>query len=133
MAAYPRQRRCVPGRRVVVRGNRAQHDRGGVTVEAAIAIAAFLMVLAMGLSGLSAVVDQVRCTDAAREAARLTARGTPEEATSAAKRIAPDNARVRITMNEQHIEVRVEATPAFTLLPGIHLHAEAFAVREPDG
>lgn len=102
-------------------------------MEAAIAIAAFVLVLAMALSGASAMADQVRCMDAAREAARLTARGEPGEAHSAAKRIAPKNAEVRITMNDDHIEVHVAAPPAGGLLPGIRLHAEAFAVREPDG
>ncbi|MGB3443062.1 MAG: TadE family type IV pilus minor pilin [Actinophytocola sp.] len=112
---------------------RRHRDRGGVTVEAAIAIAAFVLVLAMALGGAAAVADQVRCMDAAREAARLTARGEQDEAHEAAKRIAPRDAKVTITMNGEHIEVHVNATPAGGLLPGIHLHAEAFAVREPDG
>jgi Flp pilus assembly protein TadG len=104
-----------------------------VTVEAAIAIAAFVLVLAMTLSGISAMADQVRCVDAAREAARLTARGEPEQARTAAERIAPKNAEVRITMTDQHIEVHVNASPVGGLIPGVRLHAEAFAVREPDG
>jgi len=112
---------------------RRRHDRGGVTVEAAIAMAAFVLLLAMALGGTAAMADQVRCVDAAREAARLTARGEQEAAHAAAKRIAPKNAEVTITMNGEHIEVQVEATPAGGLLPGVHLHAEAFAVREPDG
>lgn len=115
------------------RGHRTPRDRGGVTVEAAIAIAAFVLVLGMALSGLSAVADQVRCVDAAREAARLTARGDEEAAKDAARRIAPTNAKVTITMTGEHIEVRVTATPMGGLLPGIHLQAAAFAVREPDG
>jgi hypothetical protein len=36
-------------------------------------------------------------------------------------------------MTGEHIEVQVSATPAGGLLPGLHLQAEAFAVREPDG
>lgn len=115
------------------RRRRRHRDRGGVTVEAAIALAAFVLVLAMTLGGVSAMADQVRCVDAAREAARLAARGEQDEAHSAAKRIAPRDAEVTITMNGEHIEVHVNATPAAGLLPGIHLHAEAFAVREPDG
>jgi Flp pilus assembly protein TadG len=106
-------------------------DQGGVTVEAAIAIAAFVLVLGMALGGTAAVADQVRCVDAAREAARLTARGEQDAAEEAAKRIAPNNAEVTITMTGEHIEVRVSATPAGGLLPGIHLQAAAFAVREP--
>lgn len=115
------------------RSGRRPRDRGGVTVEAAIAIAAFVLVLGMALGGTSAVADQVRCVDAAREAARLTARGEQDEAQAAAKRIAPPNAEVTIKMTGEHIEVHVNATPVGGLLPGVHLHAEAFAVREPGG
>ncbi len=110
-----------------------QGDRGGVTVEAAIAMAAFVLILGMALGGTSAMADQVRCVDAAREAARLTARGQQDEAEVAAKRIAPQNAEVTITMNGEQIEVHVNATPVGGLLPGIRLHASAFAVREPGG
>jgi Flp pilus assembly protein TadG len=48
---------------------------GASTVEAAIAIAALVVVLVLCLAGVSAVLMQVRCVDAAREAARLAARG----------------------------------------------------------
>ena len=109
------------------------HDRGGVTVEAAIAMAAFVLLLAMALGGTATVIDQVRCVDAAREAARLTARGEQDRAEEAARHIAPENAEVTITMTGEHIEVRVSAASAGGLLPGVDLHAEAFAVREPDG
>lgn len=112
---------------------RRHRDRGGVTVEAAIALAAFVLVLALALGGASAMADQVRCLDAAREAARLTARGEQDQAEVAAQRIAPRNAEVTITMNGEHIEVHVNATPAGAQLLGIRLHAEAFAVREPGG
>jgi Flp pilus assembly protein TadG len=116
-----------------LRRTREHRDRGGVTVEAAIAIAAFVLVLGMTLGSIAAMVDQVRCVDAAREAARLTARGDQDAAEAAAKRIAPQNAEVTITMTGEHIEVRVSATPVGGLLPGIHLQAAAFAVREPSG
>lgn len=112
---------------------RKHDDRGAVTVEAAIALAAFVMFLGLALSGLAAAADHVRCMDAAREAARLAAQGEPERAKYAAARIAPANAEITITTKGQHIEVDIHATPAGGLLPGIHLHAEAFAVREPDG
>ena len=107
-------------------------DRGGVTVEAAIGMAVFAMFLAVVLSGVSAMADQVRCVDAAREAARLAARGEQDEARTAVERIAPENAEVTITMTGEHIEVQVSSTPG-GLLPGLRLQAEAFAVREPDG
>lgn len=112
---------------------RKPNDRGSVTVEAAIGMAAFLLVLALALSGVAAAVDQIRVVDAAREAARLAARGEPDEGQAAAKRIAPPDADVAINVNGEHIQVDVSATPSNGLLPGIRLHAQAFAVREPGG
>lgn len=50
---------------------RLSGDRGAVTVEAAIALFALVTVLALSFAGIAAVADQLRCTDAAREAARL--------------------------------------------------------------
>ena len=65
---------------------RAEHqclsgEAGAVTVEAAFAIAALVAVLVLCLAGLTAVAMQVRCIDAAREAARLAARGDDGAAT----------------------------------------------------
>jgi Flp pilus assembly protein TadG len=116
----------MPGHR-----HRRHADRGAVTVETAIALASFVLLLAMALSALGAAADQVRCVDAAREAARLTARGEPERARTAAEHIAPRGAEVTITVKDEHIEVEVRAAPLGGLLPGIHLRAEAFATREP--
>lgn len=113
------------------RHRRKQNDRGAVTVEAAIALSAFIIVLGMVLYGLAAAADQVRCLDAAREAARLTARGEPEQARNAAARIAPAGAQITISTKGEHIHVDVRAAPAHGVLPGIRLHAQAFAVREP--
>src|ERR1700755_565651 len=56
---------------------------GGVTVEAAFAIAALVAVLMLCVSGLTAVSMQVRCVDAAREAGRLAARGDDGSAAGA--------------------------------------------------
>jgi hypothetical protein len=101
-----------------------------VTVETALALVSFLVVLTAALFGLDAAADQVRCVDAAREAARLAARGEPEkEAREAAQRVAPSNADVAITREDDHIKVTVRA-PANDFLP-IELTAEAFVVGEP--
>ncbi len=67
-----------------------------VTVEAAFAIASLVAVLVLGVGGLSAVGMQIRCIDAAREAARLAARGEGEAATAAARRVAPSGAVVHV-------------------------------------
>ncbi|WP_275450211.1 TadE family type IV pilus minor pilin, partial [Mycobacterium avium] len=57
---------------------------GASTVEAALGIASLVVVLVACLAGVTAVAMQVRCVDAAREAARLAARGDERSATAAA-------------------------------------------------
>lgn len=106
-------------------------DRGMVTVETAIALFAFMTVLALCLGTVSAAIDQLRCTDAAREAARLTARGDHPGAETAARHIAPHGATIHITTTGEEIHVSVRATPLSGLLPGLHLQADAYALTEP--
>ncbi|MGH3435754.1 MAG: TadE family type IV pilus minor pilin [Sciscionella sp.] len=101
-----------------------------VTVEAAIALAAFVAVLVLALACLVAVLDQLRCTDAAREAARLVARGESGRAHGAVDRIAP-GARLSVSVRGDEVSVDVRSEPAGGLLPGVHLDARAFAVAEP--
>jgi Flp pilus assembly protein TadG len=107
-------------------------DIGMVTVEGAIAICAFVVVLGMALGAVSAVLDQLRCTDAAREAARLTARGEPDRARAAAGRIAPRGAELAVQTTGDEISVRVNAPPVGRLLPGLRVSGEAYAIAEPD-
>jgi|1186.fasta_scaffold312659_3 hypothetical protein len=114
------------------RGRRGDdHDSGAVTVEAAIALGAFITVLALALGAISAAIDQLRCIDAAREAARLVARGESERARAVAADIAPTSANVTITVQGDRIEVEVRAEPVNGLLPGLQLHGAAFAIAEP--
>jgi TadE-like protein len=114
------------------RHDRGRHsDSGMVTVEAAIALCAFVTVLAMVLGGVSMVLDQIRCTDAAREAARLVARGEQNRAADAVNQIAA-GATLSITTVGDAITVGVIDPAIGGLLPGVHIHAEAYAVREPD-
>lgn len=113
------------------RTRRAGGDRGAVTVEAAIALFALVAVLALMFAGITAVADQLRCTDAAREAARLAARGEHGLAREAVARIAPSGATVRLNARPDGIEVTVLADPVGGLLPGVRLRGEAFAVPEP--
>jgi TadE-like protein len=121
MSSHHRRKRRPPG------------DRGAVTVETAIALSAFVVVLGLMMYGLMAVLDQVRCVDAAREAARLTARGEIDQAKDAASRIAPDGASIQVDVEGEHIQVDVLASPPGDMVPGVELHAVAFAVREPGG
>jgi hypothetical protein len=98
-------------------------------VEAAFAIAALVVVLILCVSGLTTVSMQVRCVDAAREAARLAARGDDGAASGAAKRIAPDGAAVQLRPDGQFVVAIVTAKSPF--LPGITIAAEAIAAAEP--
>jgi hypothetical protein len=69
----------------------------------------------------------VRCVDAAREAARLAARG--DDASAAARRIAPDGAALRLRTDGGFVIATVTARS--TLLPGLTVAAEAVAAVEP--
>lgn len=121
----------MPGPQVLsIRRPRAP-DQGSVTVESAIALCAFIVVLGLALAGITAVTDQLKCTAAAREAARLVARGEPDRARSAAADIAPSGARIDIAVHGDAITVEVGAEPAGGLLPGLRLTARAYAVAEP--
>lgn len=106
-------------------------DQGMVTVEAALALCSLVFVLALVLATVSAVAAQLRCVDAAREAARLTARGERDRAEDLARRIAPHDAVVAVTVSGDEITARVSANPVAGLLPGIEVGAEAAAVLEP--
>lgn len=108
-----------------------EHDAGMVTVEAAIALAAFVVVVVFAIAGVVAVLDQIRCTDAAREAARLVARGEPDRVTDAVHRIAPDQARVTVSVVADEVNVEVSTRAAGGLLPGLKIGAHAYAVAEP--
>jgi len=109
----------------------APRDAGMVTVEAAVALCAFLTMLAMVLAGAAAMLDQLRCTDAAREAARLAAMGQQDRAAAVVGAIAPEGATLHITLTGDAVTVTVSANPAGGLLPGVHVSAAAYAVREP--
>ena len=109
----------------------ADGERGSATVEAALAICAVVAVLAMALAGAMAVLAQLRCTDAAREAARLAARGEAGRAEQAARSIAPAGAEVAMRMQGDQVIVAVSAQPGGGLLPGVSVRGEAIAVLEP--
>lgn len=106
-------------------------DRGAVTVESAIAIGSITAVLVLALAGLMAVAAQVQCLDAAREAARLVARGETGRAAAVAVAVAPSGAQVEVTTGADLVTVRVTASAR--LLPGLELSGVAVAVPEPAG
>lgn len=77
---------------------RKRGDAGMVTAETAIVLPALALVLAGLLWLITGVMGQIRCIDAAREAARLAARGDgSDRAVAAARRLAPAAARIAVT------------------------------------
>ncbi|WP_245233914.1 TadE family type IV pilus minor pilin [Mycobacterium sp. PS03-16] len=91
-------------------------------------MAALVVVVALCVAGLSAIAAQVRWLDAAREAARLAARGD-QSATAAARGVAPAGAAVEIRWEGDLVVARVTARAA--LLPGVEIAARAVAAAEP--
>ncbi|WP_442929037.1 TadE family type IV pilus minor pilin [Mycobacterium sp. MS1601] len=84
-------------------------------------------VLVVCVGALAAVAAQIRCIDAAREAARLAARADPS-ATRVAQRVAPSGAGINIRRDGEYVIATV--TVRATGLPGLTLSAEAVAVSE---
>ncbi|MFL6141870.1 MAG: TadE family type IV pilus minor pilin [Labedaea sp.] len=106
-------------------------DAGMATVEGAIVLCALVVFLGLALGAVVAVTDQLRCIDAAREAARLAARGESGRARAAAAQIAPRGARIDIRFDGDTIAVQVDAAPAGNLLSGLRVAGHAYAVAEP--
>ncbi|MFJ4656387.1 TadE family type IV pilus minor pilin [Nocardia sp. NPDC088792] len=98
------------------------------TVEAALALAAVVAVLVLCIAALLAASAQIRCVDAAREAARLSARGQDAAAVSLALRVAPPGAQVGVRHDADFVTATVSARSP--LLP-LTLSASAVAAREP--
>lgn len=92
-------------------------------MEAAIAIASIVAVLVMCVGAIMAVTTHVRCVDAAREAARLLARGdeVPDS-------VIFDGALLTVSEVGGYLSVRVRAG---TALPGLTVEADAVAAVEP--
>lgn len=89
------------------------------------------VVLIACLAGLSAMAVQVRCIDAAREAARLAARGDRAVAVDAAHRIGPGSAVVDVRDDGAFVVATVTARSPLWL--DIAITGEAVAAREPTG
>lgn len=100
-----------------------------VTAEAAFAILALVVIMVICLAGLTAVSMQMRCVDAAREAARLAARGDDDGADRAARTVAPAGAVLHLVRDGDFVVATV--TSRSVLLPGVSINAEAMAAAEP--
>jgi hypothetical protein len=85
-------------------------DDGTVTAELAVALPGVVLLCAALLVTGQAVLGEVRCTDAARAAARLAARGEPASAVVAeASRRAPPGAVVSISRAGPRWRVEIRA------------------------
>lgn len=104
-------------------------DRGSVTVEAALALCGLALVVAMAIAAVTAVAASLRCTDAARELARLAARGEVDRGRAVAARLAPPGAQIGLQIRGDEAVAEVTAAPA-RLLP-VHVRGRAVAVLEP--
>ena len=95
-------------------------------MEAALAIATLVGVLLLCAAGIMAAALQIRCVDAAREAARLAARGD----VAASAGLAPSGASLEVRRDGGYVLARVSGRAP--LLPGLVISAEAVAAAEPD-
>jgi hypothetical protein len=94
-------------------------------------VATLVVVLVLCLAGVTAVSMQVRCIDAAREAARLAARGDERAGIDAARRIAPGGAQVRVQRVGGFLVATVVAHSK--LLPALDISGKAVSAAEPSG
>ncbi len=128
----------VSRRRGAPRRRRPHGDptRGAVTAEIAAALPALVVIIMAAVWLVVVALAQLRCADAAREAARAAARG---EDTMAASRLAetvgPDGADVQIRIDGSLVTVDVSALVPFPLpfgddLPAPTVRAKAAAVLE---
>lgn len=132
---------AMPGRRPRVNRHRdvlccgvddEEIDAGSVTIEAAMALAVLALVLVACLSGVACVIAQVRCADAAREAARLAGRGDLSGASSAVAALAPAGASLTMGGTSELVQATVTVQAVGGLLPGVSIRASASAAREPE-
>ncbi len=112
-----------------------RRDGGMATAELAVVLPTLVLIIAAGLTMVSVVLAQVRCVDAAREAARAAARGElPEVVRSAAVRAAPAGASVEVRSAGEEVRVTVSSRAGRIggLLPTFRVSAIAVALREPE-
>lgn len=121
----------APARAWCAASGRASPDRGAVTVEGAVALCSLVLVFGAVLCGVAVAADQLRCTDAAGEAARMLARGDHPQAEEAVRRLGPAGAELNVRVDGVEVTATVRANPAGGLLPGVTVRAEAHAELEP--
>ena len=93
-------------------------------------MAGLVVVLVFCLAGAVAVSMQLRCVDAAREAARLAARGDQPAAVRVAREVAPAGATIGLHRDGSVVVAVVSARSA--LLPALTIRADAVAASESE-
>ena len=117
---------------------RSRHSqRGAVTAEAAVVIP-ILLSLVLGCAWVVALAaTKVRVVDAAREVARVVARGEAESAAvTHGRRVAPEGTRFSVRRAGGQVVVDATVTVSgpgglFTFLPALTVESEAVAAEEP--
>ncbi|MFC6712639.1 TadE family type IV pilus minor pilin [Branchiibius cervicis] len=83
-----------------------------VTAELAAVLPAIVFVLAVALNAVAIGIDQIRCVDAARMAARSASRGdSPAQISDIGRRAAPGGATVLLRPVADAVEVTVSTQP----------------------
>lgn len=108
-----------------------ERDAGAVTVEAALALISLVAVVVLAVGAVLTAAGQLQCIDAAREAARLTARGEPQRAREVAAELAPDGAKVSVVVDGDEVRVDVQAGLFGGRLGALRTHGRAVAIMEP--
>lgn len=108
----------------------AADETGMVTVEAAYALSALAVFVVLSVAAIGGVAAQLRCTDAAREVARLAAAGDPA-ATRVGAQVAPKGARIEVRTEGDRVVATVVAK--VPLLAMLDVSARSVAAREPTG
>jgi hypothetical protein len=102
-----------------------------VTAELAVAIPVVVVVLALGLAAVRLGIDEIRCVDAARLAARALARGDSEAvARAAAASAAPSGAGIDLAAGGSEVSATVSASRDLAGWQVLTVHGAATAARE---
>lgn len=108
--------------------SRPRDQRGAVAAELAVALPAFVVVVALGVASLGAAARQVRLQDAASAAARLLARGDAESRARAVVAAAVPGAALSVAPHGELV-CATAADEVRVLLP-VRLEAVACALTE---
>lgn len=117
------------GPRAPGRAGHADGDRGAVTVEAALALCSLAVFLVVAVGAIAAAGGSIRCVDAARELARLAARGEADRGRTVAAQLAPSGARLALRAEGDLVVAEVTADVLHPL--PVRIGSRAVAALEP--